>query len=148
MLEKIERVSRSGVEFISLANSGTKVNTMTIAVASTGRNRVMVIHNSYHGGTDPSQELCWSQNINLSLVFCSRHSSTYEAQRPFMQNDRKTYQPWYLQTQSNEVADGSWVIRTLVKYLTAQKLETVFPGDEVMTTRLTYSTCRQHQYAT
>lgn len=56
-----KRFAPSGIELVRFTNSGTEANTMAIAaaVAFTGRKKVLVFKNGYHGGT-----LSFANNLN------------------------------------------------------------------------------------
>lgn len=70
-LKVTKRFSPSGVELVRFTNSGTEANTMAIAaaVAFTGRKKILVFENGYHGGTLLFSSSLSAINTNLPHDF-------------------------------------------------------------------------------
>lgn len=139
----VERFAPSGIELVRFTNSGTEANTMAIAaaLASTGRKKVLVFHNGYHGGTlyFPKQSPEVNTNLPHEFVFAPYNdiqgTKDVIAKLPHDSLAALLVEPIQ--------GSGGCVIgnKDFLQYLdsTAHVLEAVFIVDEVMTSRLAYS---------
>lgn len=137
-----KRFGPSGIELVRFTNSGTEANTMAIAasVAYTGRKKLLVFRNGYHGGTLSFPSSLNKQNVNLPHDFVLA---------PY--NDISGTQSVIDRLPSNSLAavivelvqgSGGAIVGSVdfLRYLNtaAHKIGALFIVDEVMTSRLSY----------
>lgn len=137
------RFAPSGVELVRFTNSGTESNTMAIAaaVAFTGRKKIVVFSNGYHGGTlsFPSN-LNLEVNTNLPHEFVIAPYNDIEGTKALL----ATEPPQSIAAILVELVQGSGGCvpgtKAFLNYLdtTAHSLGALFIVDEVMTSRLSY----------
>src|SRR4051794_3185804 len=71
LLQVTRRFAPSGVDLVRFTNSGTEANTMALAaaIAYTGRKKILVFKNGYHGGTLHFPSTLSDVNVNLPHDF-------------------------------------------------------------------------------
>jgi glutamate-1-semialdehyde 2,1-aminomutase len=138
-----KRFSASGIELVRFTNSGTEANTMALAaaVAYTGRKKIVVFRNGYHGGTLHFPSTLSKPNVNLPHDFVVAPYNDIPGVRSIIEG-----------LSSNSLAailvepiqgSGGCIVgaRDFLQYLNAaaHKLGALFIVDEVMTSRLFYN---------
>ncbi|KAH8687572.1 putative glutamate-1-semialdehyde 2,1-aminomutase [Tricladium varicosporioides] len=137
-----KRFSPSGIELVRFTNSGTEANTMAIAAACafTGRKKIVVFSNGYHGGTLYFPHNLSHVNVNLPHEFVICPYNDIEGTKKLIASLPKNS----LAAIMVELIQGSGgcIIGTneFLHYLNkaAHALGALFLVDEVMTSRLAY----------
>ncbi|RDW82464.1 putative acetylornithine aminotransferase-2 [Coleophoma cylindrospora] len=138
-----KRFAPSGIELVRFTNSGTEANTMAIAaaVAFTGRKKVLVFRNGYHGGTlSFPANLNENCNTNLPHEFIVAPYNDIEgtkAQLATLPKDSLAAVMVELVQGSGGAIPGT---DEFLKFLdmAAHSMGALFIIDEVMTSRLAY----------
>jgi glutamate-1-semialdehyde 2,1-aminomutase len=139
----VDRFAPSGVELVRFTNSGTEANTMAIAaaLASTGRKKILVFHNGYHGGTLYFPKALPQINTNLPHDFVFAPYNDIEGTKDVISKLPQDSLAAILVEPIQ--GSGGCIVgdKKFLEYLdtTAHELEAVFIVDEVMTSRLAYS---------
>ncbi|KAF4627702.1 hypothetical protein G7Y89_g10449 [Cudoniella acicularis] len=138
-----KRFSQSGVELVRFTNSGTEANTMAIAVAIafTGRKKIIVFSNGYHGGTLYFANNLSPTNVNLPHEFVICPYNDIPGTKEIISSLPKDSLAAILVEPIQ--GSGGCIIGTspFLRYLetTAHTRGALFIVDEVMTSRLYYS---------
>ena len=142
-LKVTERFSPSGIELVRFTNSGTESNSMAIAaaVAFTGRKKILVFTNGYHGGTLSFPSTLSATNVNLPHDFVLAPYNDIEGARSIISGLPGDSLAAILV----ELVQGSGGCivgkKDFLQFLNtaAHKLGALFIVDEVMTSRLSYN---------
>jgi glutamate-1-semialdehyde 2,1-aminomutase len=137
-----KRFSPSGVELVRFTNSGTESNTMALAaaVAFTGRKKILVFKNGYHGGTLSFPSTLKDVNVNLPHDFILAPYNDIEG-------TKRVISALPVQSLAAIIVEciqgsGGCIVGSIefLQFLdtTAKKMGALFIVDEVMTSRLSY----------
>lgn len=141
-MQVTQRFALSGVELVRFTNSGTEANTMAIAagVAYTGRKKILVFRNGYHGGTLSFPPSLAEPNANLPHDFVIAPYNNIEETRSVLADLPKESLAAILVEPIQ--GSGGCIVgsQKFLKFLntTAQQLGALLIVDEVMTSRLAY----------
>jgi glutamate-1-semialdehyde 2,1-aminomutase len=137
-----KRFSPSGIELVRFTNSGTESNTMAIAaaVAFTGRKKILVFTNAYHGGTLSFPSSLAVTNVNLPHDFTLAPYNDIQGTQSIISGlPRDSLAAILVEPVQGS---GGCIVgkKDFLQYLdtTAHSLGAVFIVDEVMTSRLSY----------
>jgi len=140
----VTRFSLSGLQLVRFTNSGTESNTMAIAaaVAFTGRSKVVVFSNGYHGGTlsFPKNAGPVQSNVNIPHDFLIAPYNDIEGTRILL-NAQKVGTIAAILVEPVQGSGGCHPgSKEFLQYLNtaANALGALFIVDEVMTSRLAY----------